>query len=68
MGLYKRRLDLNIENICIVLSGASTQQIEGVKSYLNISGFDSSCYDLIAIQEQPININNKILDAGLDDV
>jgi hypothetical protein len=68
MGLYKRRLDLNIENICIVLSGASTQQIEGVKNYLNISGFDSSCYDLIAIQEQPININNKILDAGLDDV
>jgi hypothetical protein len=68
MGLYKRRLELNIENLCLTLSGASTQQIEGVKSYLNISGFNSSCYDLVAIQEQPINFNNKILDAGVDDV
>lgn len=68
MGLYKRRLDLNVENICVVLSGASTQEVEGIKSYLNISGFDSSCYDLIAIREKPVNIINKILDAGSDDV
>jgi hypothetical protein len=68
MGLYKRRLEVNVENICLALSGASTQQIEGVKNYLNISGFNSACYDLVAIQEQPININNKILDAGIDDV
>lgn len=65
MGLYKRKI--TVENICIALSGASNQQIEGVKSYLNISGFDSTCYDLIAIREFPQNINNKILDAGLDD-
>lgn len=68
MGLYKRKLEINVENICIALSGASIQQIEGVKNYLNISGFNSLCYDLVAIQEQPININNKILDAGVDDV
>lgn len=68
MGLYKRKLDINIENICIALSGASSQQIDGVKNYLNISGFDSSCYDLKAIQESPQNLNNKILDAGIDEV
>jgi hypothetical protein len=45
---------------------ASNQQIEEIKTYLNISGFDASCYDLVAIRELPLNINNKILDAGLD--
>jgi hypothetical protein len=44
----------------------SNIQIEQTKTYLNISGFDASCYDLVAIREMPININNKILDAGLD--
>jgi hypothetical protein len=65
MGLYKRKI--TVQNICIALSGATNQQIEGVKNYLNISGFDSSCYDLVAIRELPQDIKNKILDAGSDD-
>lgn len=64
MGLYKRKI--TVQNICIALSGATNQQIEGVKSYLDISGFDASCYDLRAIREKPENVENKILDAGLD--
>ena len=47
---------------------ASSTQINQIKTYLNISGFDPTCYDLRAIQESPFNFNNKILDAGLDDV
>lgn len=65
MGLYRRKI--TVENICVALSGASNEQIEGVKSYLDISGFNSSCYDLVAIREQPIDVKNKILDAGVDD-
>lgn len=49
-------------------SSASPYQINQIKTYLNISGFDASCYDFRAIQESPPNINNKILDAGTDDV
>jgi len=66
MGLYKRKI--NVEGLSIALSGASSQQIEQVKSYLDISGFNSSCYDLVAIREQPQDIKNKILDAGVDDI
>jgi hypothetical protein len=66
MGLYKRKI--NVESLSIALSGASSQQIERVKSYLDISGFNSSCYDLVAIREQPQDIKNKILDAGVDDI
>jgi hypothetical protein len=64
MGLYKRKI--TVENICIALSGASSEQIEGVKNYLDISGFDSSCYELVAIRNFPQNNANKILDAGTD--
>lgn len=64
MGLYKRKI--TVQNICIALSGASNEQIEGVKSYLDISGFDASCYDLVAIRNFPEATGNKILDGGLD--
>lgn len=64
MGLYKRKI--TVQNICIALSGASNEQIEGVKSYLDISGFDASCYDLMAIRNLPEDPMNKILDGGLD--
>lgn len=55
-------------SINTALSAASNQEIQEIKTYLNISGFDASCYDLTAIRELPQNINNKILDAGLDDL
>ncbi len=62
--------DATVTSVSInqALSSASVQQIDQLKSYLKISGFDYSCYDFRAIQENPPNIDNKILDAGADDV
>lgn len=73
MGLTKRiqpidGIGVTPTTVTNAIGAASQPQINQIKNYLNISGFDSSCYDLRAIQENPFNFNNKILDAGLDDV
>jgi hypothetical protein len=74
MGLIRRTIigggdaTVTITSINNALSQGSDIQIEQTKTYLNISGFDASCYDLVAIREMPLNINNKILDAGLDNL
>ena len=74
MGLIRRGIvdggngQVTITSINNALSQGSNIEIEQTKTYLNISGFDASCYDLRAIRELPQNINNKILDAGLDDL
>jgi hypothetical protein len=45
---------------------ADSSQMDQIKTYLKISGFDASCYDLVAIRNFPEDPNNKILDGGLD--
>lgn len=69
MGLIKRINTNNLvtsDSINQALSGASTQQIDETKNYLNISGFVFSDYDLDIVKKNPLI--EKILDAGSDDV
>ena len=70
MGLI-RRMPADVGSVTPVsinnaLGLANPSQINQIKTYLNISGFDASCYDLVAIRNLPENPKNKILDGGLD--
>jgi hypothetical protein len=68
MPLYKRtqQSELNAENICVALRSATSEQSEGIKSSLNISGFHYSGSGFYFFGDN-IQIDNKyLLDGGED--
>jgi len=68
MPLYKRtqQLELTAENICVALRDATSDQSEGIKKSLDISGFHYSGSGFYFLGDCIQIDNSYILDGGQD--
>ena len=70
MPLYKRttQIQINAESICVALRNSTSEQSEGIKSSLNISGFHYSGSGFYFLGDNIQIDNNYTLDAGEDEI